>query len=129
LQSTNLWTSQAVQEKIAFVQPDFRYVEGSKRVGVSVMPQLNVKVADTAPDEPALTAYDQEHAVTYARLLDAEADNADWREVAHIVLHIDPLSEPERAQRAFESHLARAKWMARHGYRHLLREGRPGSKT
>ena len=41
------------------------------------MPQLHVKVADTAPDEPALTAYDKEHAVTYARLLDAEADNAD----------------------------------------------------
>jgi len=93
------------------------------------MPQLNVKVADTAPDEPGLTAYDKEHAVTYARLLDAEADKADWREVAHIVLHIDPLSEPERARRAFESHLARAKWMARHGYRHLLRDGWPGSKT
>ena len=28
------------------------------------MPQLNVKVANTAPDEPALTAYDKEHAVT-----------------------------------------------------------------
>ena len=93
------------------------------------MPQLNVKVADTAPDEPALTAYDKEHAVTYARLLDAEADNADWREVAHIVLHIDPTTEPERARRAFESHLVRAKWMARHGYRHLLRDGWPGSKT
>ena len=65
------------------------------------MPQLHVKVADTAPDEPALTAYDKEHAVTYARLLDAEADNADWREVARIVLHIDPLSEPERARRCF----------------------------
>lgn len=93
------------------------------------MPQPNAKVADTAPDEPALTAYDKEHAVTYARLLDAEADNADWREVARIVLRIDPLSEPERARRAFDSHLARAKWMARHGYRHLLRDGWPGSKT
>jgi hypothetical protein len=93
------------------------------------MPQLHVKVADTAPDEPALTAYDKEHAVTYARLLDAEADNADWREVARIVLHIDPTSEPERARVAFESHLARAKWMARHGYRHLLRDGWPESET
>src|ERR1700741_357099 len=62
------------------------------------MPQLNVKVANTAPDEPALTAYDKEHAVTYARLLDAEADNADWREVARIVLRIDPATEPERAR-------------------------------
>ncbi len=93
------------------------------------MQQLHVKVADTAPDERTLTAYDQEHAVTYARLLDAEADNADWREVARIVLHIDPTSEPERARVAFESHLARAKWVARHGYRHLLRDGWPDGKT
>ena len=93
------------------------------------MPQLYVKVADTAPDEPALTEYDKEHAVTYARLLDAEADNADWREVARIVLHIDPTTEPERARVAFESHLARAKWVARHGYRHLLRDGWPSSET
>lgn len=93
------------------------------------MPQLHAKVADTAPDEPVLTAYDKEHAVTYARLLDADADNADWREVARIVLQIDPLSEPGRARVAFESHLARAKWVARHGYRDLLRDGWPRGET
>jgi Uncharacterized conserved protein (DUF2285) len=87
------------------------------------VPPLNSKVADLAPDEPALTTYDEQHAVTYARLLDAEADNADWREVARIVLHIDPNIEPDRARRAFDSHLARAKWAARHGYRQLLRRG------
>ena len=90
------------------------------------MPQPNDKIADKAPDEATLTVYDKEHTVTYARLLDADADHADWREVARIVLHIDPATEPERAQRAFESHLRRAKWMARHGYRHLLRDGWPG---
>ena len=89
------------------------------------MPQLNVKVADSAPDEPALTAYDKEHAVTYARLLDAEKANADWQEVARVVLHIDPLVEPARARGAYESHLARAKWVARHGYRQILSRGWP----
>lgn len=78
-------------------------------------------VADVAPSNPSLTPYDQEHRVTYMRLLDAEADGADWREVARIVLHIDPEHEPDRALRAFDSHLARAKWMARHGYRQILR--------
>jgi hypothetical protein len=87
------------------------------------VPPLNPKVADLAPDEPALTAYDEQHAVTYVRLLDAEADNADWREVARIVLQIDPGLDPDGARRTFESHLVRAKWMARHGYRHLLRRG------
>jgi type VI secretion system activator RovC-like protein len=84
-------------------------------------PPLNPHVADVAPNESALTAYDQEHLVTYLRLLDAEADNADWREVAQLVLHIDPSTEPDRARRAYDSHLARAKWMTEHGYRHLLR--------
>jgi len=55
----------------------------------------------------------------------AETDEADWTEVARIVLHIDPSREPARAWRAWESHLARAKWMTEHGYRRLLRSGAP----
>src|SRR5262252_3217363 len=59
--------------------------------------------------------------VTYLRLLDAEADGADWTEATRLVLHIDASREPARARRAWESHLARAKWMTEHGYQHLLR--------
>ena len=89
------------------------------------MPPLHPEVADLAPDDSTLTPYDQQHAVTYARLLDAEKDNADWREVARIVLHIDPDADLARARRCYESHLTRAKWAARHGYRHLLNRGWP----
>ena len=78
-------------------------------------------VDDLAPTEEALTAYDDEHIATYLRMLDAEAANADWREVTRIVLHIDPDREPERARCAYDSHLARARWMYSTGYRHLLR--------
>lgn len=84
-------------------------------------PPLDPDVVDTAPADSTLTAYDEEHVITYLRLLDADSAKADWREVARIVLHIDPDREPERARRAFDSHLARAKWMTEHGYRHLLR--------
>jgi hypothetical protein len=84
-------------------------------------PPLDPDVADEAPAVGVLTAYDHEHHVTYLRLLDAEADGADWTEVARIVLHIDPTSEPARARRAWDSHLARAKWMTEHGYKLLLR--------
>jgi hypothetical protein len=83
-------------------------------------PPLDPPVADQVPHADKLTGYDYEHLVTYLRLLDAEADGADWTEVARIVLHIDPSSEPQRARRAFESHMARARWMTEHGYRHLL---------
>src|SRR6202795_2758290 len=86
-------------------------------------PPLDPDVADTAPTEPTLTDYDRQHFVTYLRLLDADSEGADWREVARIVLHIDPDREPERARTAFDSHLARAKWMTEHGYRHVLRGG------
>jgi hypothetical protein len=77
-------------------------------------PPLDPDVADTAPSDAMLTAYDEEHIVTYLRMLDADAEGADWRDVARIVLHLDPDREPDRARRAFESHLSRAKWMSGH---------------
>jgi hypothetical protein len=46
------------------------------------MPQ-SPHVADTAPDEP----------FTYLRLLDADAEGADWRAVAAIVLELDVRSD------------------------------------
>ena len=53
------------------------------------MPPLNPDVAHLAPSVPELTPYDHDHAITYMRMLDANAEGADWREVAQIVLHID----------------------------------------
>lgn len=82
-------------------------------------------VADTAPTDPILTGYDEQHHVIYLRLLDAAAEDADWQEVARIVLKIDPDKEPERAHRAWETHLARARWMTEQGYKFLLKGGAP----
>ena len=86
-------------------------------------PPFDPPVADAAPSAPTLTGYDRKHLVTYLRVLDADTEGADWREIARIVLQIDPDREPDRARRAFETHLARARWMTEHGYRHLLRGG------
>jgi hypothetical protein len=47
---------------------------------------LDPDVADTAPSDSVLTVYDEEHIITYLRLLDANAQGADWREVTRIVL-------------------------------------------
>ena len=87
------------------------------------LPNSEPPVADTAPTDPFLTAYDEQHHVTYLRLLDADAAGADWPEVARLVLKIDPDKEPERARRAWETHLARARWMTEHGYQYLLKGG------
>ncbi|MBM2716206.1 DUF2285 domain-containing protein [Mesorhizobium caraganae] len=90
-----------------------------------LQPLLDPDVADEAPTSPVLTGYDEERLLTYIRLLDAAAEDADWREVATIVLHIDAAKEPERAFRVWETHLARARWMATSGYRYLLAGGAP----
>ena len=77
-------------------------------------PPLDPPVSDVAPSDGVLTGYDEKHLVTYLRLLDAEAEGADWREVAQIVLHIDPAREPgggrspASARAAMEQLLSRA---------------------
>ena len=37
-------------------------------------PPLDPDVVDTAPSDSVLTAYDEEHLITYLRLLDADAE-------------------------------------------------------
>ena len=86
-------------------------------------PPLDPDVVDTVAPDSVLTTYDEEHLITYLRLLDADAQDADWRDVARIVLHLDPDHDPDRARKAFDCHLSRAKWMTKHGYRLLLRGG------
>jgi hypothetical protein len=44
-------------------------------------PPLSPDVADTARSDPELAPYDEEHLMTYLRLLDADAKGADWREI------------------------------------------------
>ena len=56
-------------------------------------PQPNPQVADLAPAGPVLTAYDEEHMITYMRVLDADQQGADWRDVSRIVQRIDPDNE------------------------------------
>ncbi|WP_349543224.1 DUF2285 domain-containing protein [Bradyrhizobium sp. ARR65] len=102
--------------------------DGVARLGRSMKkPPRDPDVADAAPTDPVLTVYDEEHIITYLRMLDADKEGADWREVAQIVLHINPELEYDRAKRAFDTHLTRAKWMTEHGYRHLLRGGASNS--
>lgn len=87
-----------------------------------VSPRLDPDVDDEAPTAPDITIYDEEHFVTYLRLLDADAKGADWTEVAQIVLHRDPATDPARKRHCWESHLARARWMTKIGYRRILEQ-------
>jgi hypothetical protein len=85
-------------------------------------PRIDAPVMDEPPRSDQLTDYDRLHLITYLRLLDAAAAKADPDDVARIVLRIDAKTEPKRARHAYKTHLARARWMTKSGYRHLLRD-------
>lgn len=86
-----------------------------------VRPGIDAAVDDEAPTTPTLTRYDERHLITYLRLLDAAAQNLNWRRAARDILHRDPLRQTDRVKRCWETHLARARWMSEHGYRQLLK--------
>lgn len=75
---------------------------------------------DVPPQSDQLTDYDHAHLKLYIRLLDADADEADWREAVRILFGIDPDTDLEHARKLHDSHLARARWMTEQGYRQLL---------
>ncbi|WP_352892867.1 hypothetical protein [Mesorhizobium sp. M0984] len=77
-----------------------------------LIPTSDRGIDEEAPNLDGVTAYDVAHIPTYAALLIAEAEGVDWCDVARATLSIDPDREPDRARRAWASHLARARWLA-----------------
>lgn len=75
---------------------------------------------DQPPSGTALTDYDRAHAKLYVRLLDADAEGADWQEVVETLFGLSAKAEPERALHVYATHLARAKWMTENGFRQIL---------
>src|SRR3990167_1959944 len=96
----------------------------AKRVETKARPMTIPPFEDRAPADDRITAYDERHFVTYLRLLDADAEGANWREAAQIVFGLDANEDADRALEVHASHLARARWMTQHGYRHLLEKAR-----
>jgi len=83
------------------------------------MTELEPAAADEVPWADKMTPYDEARLILYLRLLDAEAEGADWGEVARLVLHRDPDAEPERSRLCWECHLKRARWIARNCHEKL----------
>jgi len=75
---------------------------------------------ERAPQGDPLTDYDRDHIALYLRLLDAEAQGADWQEVARIVLGVDPSVDRSRAELMHATHLSRAHWLRDGAYKDLL---------
>ena len=78
-------------------------------------------ILDRPPFTERMNAYDEQLLSVYLRLLMAEEEGADWREVASVLLRVDATKDTERAKSVYDSHLARARWMTEAGYRDLLK--------
>ncbi len=85
-------------------------------------------IADEIPWSNRMTEYDDRHFETYLRLLDADTEGLSKDDMARGILGIDSGAEPQRARKALESHLARARWMTTVGYRYLLAGDYPGAE-
>ena len=77
------------------------------------------EIADEVPWADGITEYDNRLHDTYLQLLDADNDGIGKDEMARRIFGIEPDKEPERARKVVASHLARARWMSRVGYRYL----------
>jgi hypothetical protein len=76
-------------------------------------------------DSPAeITLYDRQHFLTYARLLEAERDNVDWRDGVRSILGRDPDKDPEQARLCWDSHLERARWISTVGFQQAVAQAR-----
>ena len=91
-------------------------------------PNADPTVADEVPWSGSITEYDNQHDETYLRLLDSDNNGVSKDEMARTILDIDPASEPERARKSLDSHLKRARWMSKVGYRLLLAGQYPGAE-
>src|SRR3546814_5107818 len=60
---------------------------------------------EAAPCDACVTRYDQEHFLTYARLIDAERFGIDWREAASEILLCNVEQDPERRSEEHTSEL------------------------
>jgi hypothetical protein len=92
------------------------------------MVALTPAIADIVVWSDQITPYDEQYFLTYARLLDADREGADWRDVARIILLLDPEENPEGARQCWQTHLERAKWVVTTGYKQLLDQAKLRSK-
>src|SRR3546814_5107254 len=82
---------------------------------------------DRAPESVKITAYDESHARDYLRLLDADAEGADWRDVAATIFGIDAAIEPERARS--EEHTSELQSLMRISYAVFCLKKKQNKKT
>ena len=72
-----------------------------------------------APMDEVVTDYDRAHFQHYVQLLDARSAGINGDVMCRTISNIDPDLDPDGAQQTLQSHLDRAIWMARIGFRQI----------
>jgi hypothetical protein len=80
--------------------------------------------ADIAPNELIVTAYDQAHFLTYARVLDAEHDGLDWAAGLKSILYRDFGDDVGAGKTCWDSHVGRAHWIVKSGIAIMLTDAK-----
>ena len=74
-----------------------------------------------APSDCPLTLYDRKHFLTYARLIDAANEGVEWKLAVSSILQRDVVGDPDAAKFCYDSHMARARWIASEGLKGILK--------
>lgn len=85
-------------------------------------------VANLAPRDPRITAYDQAHFLTYARVLDAERDGLGWEIGVQLILYRDFDDNVDAGKLCWNSHVDRAEWIVGDGLA-LIAQHHPASDS
>ena len=79
--------------------------------------QQGSPLLDAVSWQDEITPYDESHFTLYVQLLDGHAAGLSDDDLCRTVLNLEA---DENAKRILASHLARARWMTEHGFRHLI---------
>lgn len=90
--------------------------------GMSVSMNRQASLLTEPPVSESITPYDRAHFAIYLSLLYAAGEGHSEEKMALDVLGIDPAGEPDRARHTLRSHLERARWLAKSGYKFLLED-------
>src|SRR3546814_8405886 len=86
------------ERRIEPLLPSHGRVERRRESVMRPRPTLQPELLPEPPCSDKITDYDYRLLIVSLRLLDAEADGADWADVARIVLHLDPADKPREAR-------------------------------
>ena len=81
---------------------------------------MTFELKECPPESETVTDYDRRCFKLYIMLLDADASSEEWSDACKRILEKNAIQNHECTFQQYQSHLKRAKWMAKTGYLQLF---------